>query len=219
MSRTRIVVASGVSDKSLDTSWSGQPACRRPPLPGPVLALVAVLASVSALGLSTSLQAQPTLDELRALAEQGDPVAQVNLAALYGSGEGVPQDWGEAVRWLRRAADQGHAPGQSALGLLYREGLGVLRNDAAAAQWFRRAADQGDASGQFLLAAFYAAGRGVVQDDVAASMWLHLAVARAVGEARARYVAASAALAARMTPDQLAEAQRRAEEWTPTPER
>ena len=184
-----------------------------------VLVLAAVLVGSSALVLAARLQAQPTLDELRALAERGDAVAQFNLAVLYGSGGDVPQDWAEAARWLRRAADQGHAPGQSALGLVYREGLGVLRDDAQAVQWFRRAAAQGDANGQFLLANLYATGRGVRQDDVVASMWLTLAVARSAGEARERYVAARDGLAARMTPDQLADAQRRAREWTPTPER
>ena len=182
-----------------------------------VLVLAAVLVGISAF-VPTRLQAQPTLDELRAQAEQGHAVAQFNLAVLYGSGESVPQDWAEAVRWLRLAADQGHAPGQSALGLMYREGLGILQDDAEAVQWFRRAAEQGDANGQFLLANLYATGRGVLQDDVEASMWLNLAVARSAGEARERYVAARDGLAARMTLDQLAEAQRRAREWTPMPE-
>ena len=167
---------------------------------------------------STPLQAQPTLDELRALAEQGDAVAQFNLAVLYGSGGGVPQDWATAARWLRRAADQGHAPGQSALGLVYREGLGVVQDDAEAVQWFRRAAEQGDASGQFLLANLYATGRGVPHDDVVASKWLTLAVAGSAGEARERYVGARDALEARMTLDEIADAHRRAREWTPTPE-
>ena len=185
---------------------------------GPEFALAVVLVGISTLGPSTRLQAQSTIDELRTQAEQGDAVAQFNLAVLYGSGESVPQDWAEAARWLRRAADQGHAPAQSALGLVYREGLGVLQDDAEAEQWCRRAAEQGDASGQFLLANLYATGRGVPQDDVSASMWLNLAVARSAGDARERYAAARAGLAERMTLDQLADAERRARAWTPTPE-
>ena len=79
-----------------------------------VIALAAVLISVSALVPSTSLDAQQPLadlplDELRARAEQGDAEAQYNLGGRYYLGEGVPQDDIEAVRWYFLAADQGLA--------------------------------------------------------------------------------------------------------------
>src|SRR5438874_281250 len=44
---------------------------------------------------------------LRPLADQGDAVAQARLGLLYQLGEGVPQDYAEAVKWYRLAADQG----------------------------------------------------------------------------------------------------------------
>ena len=183
-----------------------------------VIALAIVVTGISALVPDTRLLAAQSLDDIRALAEQGVAEAQFSLAVLYGSGEGVPQDWVEAANWLRLAADQGHAPGQSALGLVYREGLGVLPDDDEAVRWFRRGADQGDASGQFLLASMYASGRGVQQDEVDAYMWLSLALAQASAETRETYTTSRDALAARMTAAQIAEAQRRAGEWTPTPE-
>ena len=176
--------------------------------------LAAVLFGISALVPSTRLQAQQPPDELRLLAEQGDADAQFNLAVLYGSGQGVQQDWVEAARWLRLAADQGHAPGQSALGLVYREGLGVLPDFAEAVRWLRRGADQGDVSGQFLLASMYANGQGVLQDNVEAFMWLSLAAAQSSGENRATYERSRATVAGRMTAVQIAEAQRLAREWT-----
>ena len=43
------------------------------------------------------------------LAEQGDASAQYNLGVTYRTGEGVPQDSAEAVRWYRLAAEQGYA--------------------------------------------------------------------------------------------------------------
>ena len=46
-------------------------------------------------------------DSYRKAAESGDPSAQLMLAHLYESGNGVPQDKGEAEKWLRRAAAQG----------------------------------------------------------------------------------------------------------------
>ena len=44
----------------------------------------------------------------------GDADAQYNLGTLYFVGQDVPQDYTEAVRWLRRAAEQGNANGQAA---------------------------------------------------------------------------------------------------------
>ena len=76
-----------------------------------VLVLVVVVVT---LGLVCSLPAHAqtpdeTIAELRALAEQGDALAQFNLGRMYATGEGVPQDDAAAVRWYRLAADQGIA--------------------------------------------------------------------------------------------------------------
>ena len=49
------------------------------------------------------------LANLRALAEAGATEAQYSLGVKYDTGEGVPQDDAEAVRWYRLAAEQGHA--------------------------------------------------------------------------------------------------------------
>ena len=45
----------------------------------------------------TSASAQD-YEETRQAAEQGDADAQYTLGAMYGTGEGVPQDYVEAVR-------------------------------------------------------------------------------------------------------------------------
>jgi hypothetical protein len=119
--------------------------------------------------------ADDTLDTWRARAEQGDARAQFNLGLMYDTGEGVPQDDAEAVRWYRLAADQGDATAQYNLGLMY------------------------------------ANGQGVPQDYVAAHMWLNLAAAQGNANAsESRDIVAN-----RMTPEQIAEAQRLAREWTP----
>ena len=49
------------------------------------------------------------LAEFRQAAERGSVVAQINLAAMYFKGQGVPQDDAEAAKWYRKAADQGDA--------------------------------------------------------------------------------------------------------------
>ena len=45
----------------------------------------------------------------RALAEKGDADAQYNLGVMYGKGQGVPQDYAEAMRWYYKAAEKGFA--------------------------------------------------------------------------------------------------------------
>jgi uncharacterized protein len=42
----------------------------------------------------------------------GDTRAQGNIGVMYAHGEGVPQDYAEAVKWFRRAAEQGDAHAQ-----------------------------------------------------------------------------------------------------------
>ena len=42
------------------------------------------------------------------LAQQGNPIAQYNLGAMYSNGEGVAQDYKEVIQWYRLAAEQEH---------------------------------------------------------------------------------------------------------------
>ena len=49
----------------------------------------------------------------RLAAEKGDALAQFKLGLMYESGEGVPQDFAEAVRWYRLDAEQGSAAAQA----------------------------------------------------------------------------------------------------------
>ena len=82
-------------------------------------------------------------------------------------------------------------------------------------------AEQGDATAQYNLALMYDNGRGVPQDYVQAHKWYNLAAARfATWEADIGANAAKSRdhLTARMTPTQLAEAQKMAREREPKPE-
>jgi TPR repeat protein len=62
---------------------------------------------------------------------------------MYAHGEGVAQDYAEAVKWFRLAADQGHAGAQHNLGGMYGNGTGVAQDFTEAARLFKLAADQG----------------------------------------------------------------------------
>jgi uncharacterized protein len=117
--------------------------------------------------------------------------------------------------WYRRAADQGLADAQYNLGILYSTGHGVPQDHAEAMKWYRLAADQDVADAQYYVGILYAKGQGVPQDYVQAYKWFELSAARgnnASVENRDR-------VAARMTPEQIAEAQKLSREWKPKPDR
>jgi TPR repeat protein len=120
-------------------------------------------------------------------------------------------DYATALRIYRQLADQGDANAQCGLGLMYGFGKGVTQDYAAALKWYHKAAAQGYADAQLNLGLLYTRGRGVTQDIVQAHMWYTLAAAsgdRSAGPLRD-------ALATKMTPAQIAEAQKMAREWKP----
>ena len=121
------------------------------------------------------------------------------------------------VEALRLEAEQGDAEAQANLGAQYRYGAGVLPDHAVAVYWFRLAADQGEPFAQRDLGLMYGEGLGVSQDNVAAHMWLSLATTHISEDARDAVITARDAIAEEMTPEQIAEAERLAREWRPTP--
>src|SRR5512146_1948589 len=154
---------------------------------------------------------EATAKELRKSAEEGDASAQNTLGLLYHEGKGVPQNYRQAKQWFELAAKQGHAGAQVNLGTLYLHGDGAPQSAQMALFWFRLAAEQGDALAFAKLGLMYAQGQGVLQDFVQAHMWYNLAGAN--GEWKA--AEARDSLAKRMTPAQIAEAQRLAQNWKP----
>ncbi len=169
------------------------------------------LATLYQSGLGVPQNYAKALRLYRLAANQGDAFAQCNLGVMYASGQGVPQNYAEAAHWYRRAADQGFAMAQHNLGFMYVNGQGVPQNHVEAVKLYRLAADQGEPNGQAKLGFMYASGLGVPQDYILAHLWLNLAAAQ--GDqlaAKNRDI-----VAPRMTPAQLAEAQKLAREWKP----
>ncbi len=142
------------------------------------------------------------------LARQGNAEAQYTLALYYGLY--APRDHAKAAEWLLKSAKQDHPQAQLILGHER-----YFRQDYAdAVKWYRLAAEQGDAAAQSKLGDMYANGEGVPQVFVKAHMWLNLAAANLhPGDARDKVVKLRDKVAARMTADHVAEAQRMAREW------
>jgi TPR repeat protein len=123
-------------------------------------------------------------------------------------GEGVLQDYEEAVKWYRLAAEQGDAGAQYQLALSYDKGHGVPQDYKEAVKWYRLAAKQELAVAQHNLGVSYAKGEGVIQNDVFGYMWLNIAATagyKASAEDRSK-------LSARMTASDLSKARQLARE-------
>ena len=157
------------------------------------------------------------LSEGVAAAEQDDARAQNNPCENSLKSQGVPSDHVEAVKWYRKAAERGNALAQVILGVMYDRGEGVPQDYAEAMKWYLMAADQGHVIAQNNIAVMFERGRGVQQDYVQALKWYKIAVAQALASQNASYYGAFKNLenlaANKMTPAQIAEAQKLAREW------
>ena len=102
------------------------------------------------------------------LARAGNPAAQYGVGTMYESGQGVAQDYAEAMRLYRLAAAQNYATASLNIGVMYFQGRGVAQDHAEAARWFREAADQGSAMAAFNLGVMRQTGEGLPRDMDAA---------------------------------------------------
>ena len=87
----------------------------------------------------------------------------------------------------------------------------VPQDHQQAVFWDRQSAERGNGAAQFNVGIIYYTGQGVDQDYVQSFMWFDLAAIK--GDADA--VRHRDRVAAKMTPRQIAEAQRLAREWKP----
>ena len=121
----------------------------------------------------------------------------------------------ETLTMLRRLAERGNPCAQFEWAGRYGAGAGVPHDYFEAAKWYRRAAEQGHPLAQRELGIMYWQNRGVPQDYVLAHMWLNLAAARLpVLLLRDNTIEVwRENVERKMTPNQIAEAQRMAREW------
>ena len=135
------------------------------------------------------------------------PDAQVNLGVMYANGQGVPQDYAEAVKWWRKAAEQNHESSQVCLGLCYADGKGVEKDFVEAVKWYREAAEQnGSVWAHYELGHCYENGHGVPLDFIEAYKFYKLAGSRKNAGENLKHVMT------RMTAVEIAEGERRSSE-------
>lgn len=120
------------------------------------------------------LRASP--DAARDLAAKGAALAQLRLGYSYFAGDGLTQDYAEALPWLQKAAQANLPPAQFLLGLGRLFGLGGTEDFSAAVDWFERAATNGFADAQFQLGVCYLnGGPGVNRAPARGVKWVQRA--------------------------------------------
>lgn len=137
-------------------------------------------------------------------AEQGNADAQSQLGFINLL---FKKDYSSAEKWLRKAADQNHAGAEYLLGSMHSLGWGMEKDYVEAAKWTQKSAEQGHVEAQSDLGSMYFSGEGVEKDYAEAYAWWNLAAKNSTNAANKR-----ALLEERMSPAQVAEAQRRTRE-------
>ena len=90
-----------------------------------------------------------------------------------------------------------------------------IRNYTEAMFWFKQLADEGDPDAQYNLGVLLWKGQGVPADLQQAYVWFSVSAANSSGEANKRASSARDIVAAKLTPEQLAQAKKAAAEWKP----
>jgi TPR repeat protein len=96
-----------------------------------------------------------------ALSFSASAAENFDLAVRYEHGEGVKQDYAEALKLYCEAAEQNDARAFTNLGWMYLNGRGVPRDNSIAVLWFRKAAASGNPQAANLLLVL----RNQVTDD------------------------------------------------------
>jgi TPR repeat protein len=148
------------------------------------------------------------VDRILNRADAGDSIAQYEMALRYADGEGVPQNYRDAMAWFAKAAANGNDNAQWKLGLGYIKGIGVPHDERKAVVCFKRAANHGDVRAQSALSDLYLSGRGVPRDYVRAYTWASIATGLPGNDNDRLRVIGS-----RMTAAQIDDAQRRISSW------
>ena len=187
-----------------------------------------IVGNLYEMGLGVAPDQSKALQWYALAADQGNVAAENALGRIYSQGAGTQMDASKAYHWFSIAAKQGDTDAQCAIGDLYAEGNGVPQDDSEAVKWYRMAAEKSNDAAQANLGLMYEIGKGVPQDYVQAYLWFDLAASQTFsgvgpfavatsGIESAFHQAAAKArdrVAAKMTPEELAETQKLAREWS-----
>jgi uncharacterized protein len=141
-------------------------------------------------------------------ADLGEKYAYETLGDFYREGIVVRRNYKLAYRYYKKAALLGVTWAMYRSGLMAKKLAHLPVISSSAKRWFSMAADQGDRDAMFELGVVHAEGIGTLQNFVTAHMWLN--ITSSFGNVKARTYRDK--IAKKMTPAQIAEAQKLARE-------
>jgi uncharacterized protein len=158
------------------------------------------------------------VDDCRVKGEQGDTTAYYELGSRYERGKGVLQNYQKAFKWYRKTALFSKVPDPIStfqVGRMFISGRGVSQDLQTGFEWVKASADVGYLDAQLLLGLMYGSGKGTLQNYVMSHMYFNLASISSIGteERRKQATEMRDAITKQMTPSQIAEAQKIAENW------
>ena len=103
------------------------------------------------IGLVAASGCTQTFKKTHALAEQGDAEAQFNLGMMYDEGDGVTQDFIQAIKWHTKAAEQGHVDAPLHIGFIYSGRQDFPQDRVKAREWYIKASQAGNTRAEHIL--------------------------------------------------------------------
>jgi len=142
-------------------------------------------AIVALLSLTAGLAYADTVDipRLQTAAMHGDVNRQIELAADYFTGRGVPQDEKKAAQWYEKAAEAGDPGAQDQIGFFYQLGIGVRADPQKAVHWYQLAAANGLLGAKVNLGVAYVWGLGVPKNEAFGADLFRQAASKGSGNA------------------------------------
>ncbi len=109
-------------------------------------------------------QYESAYQEFEILYGEGDAEAAYYLGRMHHFGEGVSQNYSQALNWYRTAADGGHAEAYFVMGQMYEKGQGSPQDFTRAFEAYRAASDLDHMASRKRLAMMHAEGLGTPVD-------------------------------------------------------
>ena len=139
-------------------------------VPLAALLLVLAFAPTSARKIPACISSPPDAYALTALAESGEPKAQLTLGQYYYDTKD-PEKLPLSAYWFTKSAEQGDADAEWRLAGLFGAGEGVTQDNRSALYWIEKAAEDGQVQAQWTLGMNYRDGRDVGRDQRRAFDW------------------------------------------------
>lgn len=145
--------------------------------------------------------------------ESRDWVARLLPPLQFAKAQQLAADWAP-----KHSDDPGTPATQYAIAEAYSEGKGLIQNSSLAMKWWLKAAEQGSGAAQHQLGIAFANGIGVPRDLLAAHAWFSIAWESDSSVPPKTFFSPSSDecrndIEHLLTPEQLAQARRRADEW------